>query len=402
MAGESKWEDGFRASVRTKRIGWTVNNKDGRIQLKVRQKGLPQQTRTLPLAWDPDNQAAALQLIGRIYQLVASSEETLHRATEICLCASDTLAPARSWPDIAASLRDALQSGRNEIEDQTWTTNYAPYIKEALRLLNSSKPPKDGHELLKRTLEKWSGKPPSRATCCIAIRNLTDHGIARFHLESCWRIDRVSIKELKGKPAKKRIKATLEDSQLLYLIGGIEKRNPGWANVIRLLALFGLRPIELQHIRPKKKSDGSIGLWCSYAKNCGGTLTEPRWLEPYWIRDANGEVQDLNLIGALHDGILVLPRGNDGQTRVLNGHYVEQFLRIQPEWIELKAHATTRGEWLRPYTFRDSYSLRCHRYEVEAGSIARAMGHSLAVHSSSYRWSSDDNTAAAFAKAMPV
>ena len=126
MAGESKWEDGFRPSVRTKRIGWTVNNKDGRIQLKVRQKGLPQQTRTLPLAWDPDNQAAALQLIGRIYQLVASSEETLHRATEICLCASDTLAPARSWPDIAASLRDALQSGRNEIEDQTWTTNYAP------------------------------------------------------------------------------------------------------------------------------------------------------------------------------------------------------------------------------------------------------------------------------------
>lgn len=158
-----------------------------------------------------------------------------------------------------------------------------------------------------------------------------------------------------------------------------------------------MRPIELQHIRPKKKSDGSIGLWCSYAKNCGGTLTEP-----CWIRDANGEVQDLNLIGALHDGILVLPRGNDGQTRVLNGHYVEQFLRIQPEWIELKAHATTRGEWLRPYTFRDSYSLRCHRYEVEAGSIARAMGHSLAVHSSSYRWSSDDNTAAAFAKAMPV
>ena len=400
MARAEDWESGFRAAVRAGRQGWTVNNKSGRIQLKIRLGKLPQQTKTLPLPWAPQSQAAALQLIGRIYQLVEGNQETLQRATEICIGASDTMAPARSWPEIADSLRDALQSGRNEILDKTWETNYAPYIKEALRLLGSNKPPRDGHELLKQTLQKWTGKPPSRSACCIAIRNLIDHGISRFRLESCWQIDRATIKELKGKPSRKRIKATLDDEELLYLIQGINARNSRWANVFRLLALFGLRPIELQHIQPKTKGDGSLGLWCSYEKNCGGALTDPRWLEPCWIRNHSGEIERWNLIGAIHAGLLELPVGNEGQTRLLNGHYVEQFLKHQPEWQELKAKASARGEWLRPYTFRDSYSLRCHRYGIEVGAVAMAMGHSLAVHSSSYRWASHATTSDAFAKAL--
>jgi hypothetical protein len=235
MTRTEAWERGFRSAVRTGRQGWTVNNKGGRIQLKVRQGNLPQQTKTLPLPWAPQSQAAALQLIGRLYQLVEGNQETLQRAADICIGVSDTMAPARSWPAIAESLRDALQSGRNEILDKTWVTNYWPYIQEALRLLSSNRPPRDGHELLKQTLQKWAGKAPSRAACCIAIRNLTDHGVSRFGLEACWRLDRATIKELKGRPAKKRIKATLEDGELLYLIEGIDGRNKSWSNVFRLL-----------------------------------------------------------------------------------------------------------------------------------------------------------------------
>jgi hypothetical protein len=92
--------------------------------------------------------------------------------------------------------------------------------------------------------------------------------------------------------------------------------------------------------------------------------------------------------------------GIDGKHRELNGHYVEQFLRRQPEWQELKDRCEARGEWLRSYSFRDSYSLRCHRYEIEVGAVAASMGHSVAVHSSSYRWASEATTAAAFQKKM--
>lgn len=400
MGRADQWGAGFRASVRAARQGWTVNNKAGQIQLKVRRPGSPQQTKILPLTWSPQSQAPALQLIGRIFKLVEGQQESLHRACEICLGASDTLKPERSWPAIAASLKDSLQSGRNEIQEQTWTTNYKPYIEEALRLLSSGKPPKDGHDLLKQALKKWAGKPPSRATCCIALRNLTDHGVTRFHLEAFWRMDRATIKELKGRPAKKKPKATLDDREILYLINGVDRRNPAWANILRLMALYGLRPIELQHLRPKIKEDGTLGLWCSYEKNCGGSLTDPRWLEACPLTDIDGMHCQWNLAGALHAGVLEFPIAGNGGIRQLNGHYVALFLERQPEWKELKAKATERGEWLRPYTFRDSYSLRCHRHRIEVGAIAMAMGHSLAVHSSSYRWASQATTSEAFSRAL--
>jgi hypothetical protein len=141
-------------------------------------------------------------------------------------------------------------------------------------------------------------------------------------------------------------------------------------------------------------------MFCGYQKNCGGTLTEPRWIEPCPVEDITGEKQHWNLAGAMAAGLLELPLGADGKPRELNGHYVEQFLRRQPEWQELLKHSEEASEWLRVYTFRDSYSLRAHRYGVEVGAVAASMGHSVAVHSSSYRWASEATTTAAFRKAM--
>ena len=187
---------------------------------------------------------------------------------------------------------------------------------------------------------------------------------------------------------------------MLALIEGVASRNPEWANVLRLLCLFGLRPVELQHLQPKKRDDGSHGLWCSYEKNCGGTLTNQRWLEPLPITDTDGKPVQWHLIELLHAGLLELPLGNDGHPRSLNGHYVEQFLKRQPEWKALKQQCENRGEWLRPYSFRDSFSLRGHRQNVEVGAIADAMGHSLQVHCRSYRWASSETTRAAFAGAF--
>jgi integrase len=352
----------------------------------------------LPLEWSPASVNPALQLIGRIYKLVAANQETLRGALTITLGKSDTMAPATDWAAIALSLRDALQNGRNEILEQTWRNNYAPYIEEALCQLAGPKPPVDGHELLRRTLSRWSGKPPSRAACCIALRNLTDHAVARHHQPSCWRISAASIKELRGRPAPKRIKATLEDQELLDLIEAIEARNPEWANVVRLLTLYGLRPVELQHLAAKVDESATLRLWCSYRKTCGAQLTEPRWLMACPLKDRLGHLVEWNLAGALSAGLLELPRGVGGGVATLNGHYIEKFLARQPEWRELKDRCEARGEWLRPYAFRDSYSLRCHRFGIEVGAVAMAMGHSLAVHSKSYRWASQATTAAAFSR----
>ena len=396
------WEQGFRAAIRAGKPGWTVSNINGRIGLRWRPiDGGKPQSLVLPLEWSKNNQDRAILLVNRIAKAVLTGEQgTLKGALDEAQAGSVTMRKTVEWAAAADGLRTALMTGRNEILPATWKANYQPYIEEALRLLDSDKGITDGHGLLQAVLVKWSGKAPSRAACCIALRNFTDHAIARHHAAACWKIDRTSIKELKGKSPKKRTKATLDDAELLYLINGMERRNPGWANVLRLLALYGLRPIELQHLTSKTREDGNIGLWCSYNKNCGGALTDARWLEPCPLTNEAGEVQQWNLAGALKAGLLELPTGHDGEPRLLNGHYVEQHLRRQPEWKELKARCEARGEWLRSYSFRDSYSLRCHRHGIEIGAVAHAMGHSVAVHSSSYRWASVATTAAAFERAF--
>lgn len=66
------------------------------------------------------------------------------------------------------------------------------------------------------------------------------------------------------------------------------------------------------------------------------------------------------------------------------------------------AHIRSRRRVAQGHSFRDNHSLRCHREQIEVGSVARGMGHSLEVHARSYRWSSDKQTAAAFDAAFPT
>lgn len=397
-----QWEQGFRAGVRADKPGWTVSNVNGRIGLRWRPTdGRKPASIVLPLKWEKGNQARGVLLINQIAKLIETGKhDTLKGALADAQAGSTSMRRSLDWHSVAESLRRSLMEGRNEILPQTWARNYKPYINKAVDLLGSEKSITDGHSLLSATLSWWTGKPASRAACCIALRNLTEHAIARHGAASCWKIDKASIRELKGRARKKRTDATLSDNELLYLIDGIEHRNPLWANVIRLLTLYGLRPVELQYLKPKARGNGQSAVWCSYNKNCGGVLTDPRWLEPCPLTNEGGEVQQWNLAGAMAANLLELPLGRNGEPRLLNGHYCRNFLEEQPEWLELKELCEAKGEWLRVYTFRDSYSLRCHRHGIEIGAVARAMGHSIAVHSRSYPWASTETTTSAFAAAF--
>lgn len=61
-----------------------------------------------------------------------------------------------------------------------------------------------------------------------------------------------------------------------------------------------------------------------------------------------------------------------------------------------RGSARDQRRWLSPYASRDSCSLRCHRFGVEVDAVVMVMGHSLAEHSSRYRWDSNAATAAVF------
>ena len=399
------WEQGFRASIRTSPglDGFTVSNANNRGRIGVRWRptdGRKPQSVVLDLAWSQDNTAKAVLLLNRAAKAISEgSTDNLKAAVAIAQDGSTTMRRDLVWPDVADSLRDVLMNHRNEILATTWKDNYQPYVIEALRLIYAGQA-SDGHSLLKGTLAKWAGMPPSRAACCIALRNLTDHAISRFGAAKAWQITAVDIKELRGKAAKKRRKATLSDTELQFLIDGIASRNQRWANVIKVLALFGLRPIELQHLTPNSRDDGSHGVWCTYEKTCGGSQTAQRQLEPCWLQDTESRPIRWNVVELMQAGLLEMPIGHDGEPRKLDGHYVEQYLKRQPEWIQLKKVCEDRSEWLRPYSFRDTYSLRCHRQKIELGAICAAMGHNIEAHGRAYRWESQETTAAAFASAF--
>jgi hypothetical protein len=48
---------------------------------------------------------------------------------------------------------------------------------------------------------RWKRRAASRAACCIAIRNLIDHAMARNLAQACWPITAPMAKIFRGKPA---------------------------------------------------------------------------------------------------------------------------------------------------------------------------------------------------------
>ena len=113
--------------------------------------------------------------------------------------------------------------------------------------------------------------------------------------------------------------------------------------------------------------------------------TEPRWLESVAV---NGTTFDL----VQNWEQLTLPQTVSGKT-------LGNILRRMPYWQQLVAEYEARGEWLRPYSFRDTFSVRAHGHGIEDTMIAAALGHSIEVHHRSYRTSEWRSVRSAFAKA---
>ena len=63
------------------------------------------------------------------------------------------------------------------------------------------------------------------------------------------------------------------------------------------------------------------------------------------------------------------------------------------------AEYEARGEWLRPYSLRNTFSVRAHGIVKDDTLIAAAMGHTVEVHHRSYRTTEWRSVRAAFAPA---
>ena len=83
----------------------------------------------------------------------------------------------------------------------------------------------------------------------------------------------------------------------------------------------------------------------------------------------------------------------------VSGKPLGAFLRRLPYWQQLVAEYDARGEWLRPCSFRNTFSVRAHGYAIDDMMIAAALGNSVEVHHRSYRTSEWKGVRSAFAQA---
>ncbi|TWB89069.1 MULTISPECIES: site-specific integrase [unclassified Synechococcus] len=348
--------------------------------------------------WSRASLGPALARIRNLYLLTLQGHD-VHQAARILSGAVGNI--SRDWGTALLNFqRQKLEHG-TAIQPSTWAKHYAPVLTMAVQLLDGDAAPLTPADLLDACLR---GHPPGSR-----MRQIRAQSLAQF-LRHC--VDREGFAGRWRPPADLRASIgaavaptpgggdPFSDTEILALIKALPNDVPGrrWADALRLLAELGLRPVELKHLAVRLElGSGELIWWCSHRKRSGGGLTEPRRIHSLPLTDWDGARQQWNLMERWRSGLLELPPlGNGPGAADALGTY----LKRQPAWRSLVERLASRDERAVPYSFRHSYSLRGHQLGIDAGSVARSMGHSLEVHLRSYPWSSEAATAAAFDRAL--
>lgn len=411
MAAEA-WEKGFRAAIKTGRQGWGVSNdkSTGRVRLKLqfpKAGDWPSNSSVnLPYAWTPASINPVIQLVNAAYGPVMEGQVPLKAAIENLLAISDQKADLvrTAWPGIARSFRTKKLSTGNRIADSTYSASYGRYIEVALQHLQGPKSAQTGKALIERVLihqrtnkkpgkrfgeqlTPWIDQPKSRMQCCLALKLFLEFAVAEHRQAQSFLIIEKDYLQLRGGDGRTRKKAVLTDAQICELIRLLPEH---WSNVVKVCRLFGVRPWEINFIERRINPGGEQQLFVRKGKEVTSRSgvkeeTEPRWLEAVAI--------DGTTFGLVEKWeSLKLP------ARVSGANLGARLRRLQ-YWNCLVEEFKANGEWLRPYSFRDTFSVRAHDLNISSTNIAQAMGHSVEVHHRSYRTSEWKGVRKAFLRA---
>ena len=409
---KERWEIGLQAAVSKngKRRGWSVSEHNGRTRLRLqfpKAGEWPANAQTnLPYAWDADSVDDIVLLINRIYTPVMGGEVTLKAAIAEVLATSDKKADlvVSPWGDIVQAFRDYKLKFGNRIAPKTFEASYERYLSVALLHLQGRETARTGKELMERVLshqrvnrkpgvkrgeelKRWIDMPKSRMECCLALKKFLEYAVTEHRQPKAFLISDKDYLEVRGADGKSRKKAVLTDAEVLELIRLLPE---SWGNVVKISRVFGVRPWEIAFIARATNDDGNHQLRVIKGKtfttrNGVKEETEPRWIEAVAVDNSTfGLVEDWDQ--------LKLPPTVTGKT-------LGNVLRRLPYWQQLVAEYEARGEWLRPYSLRDTFSVRAHGIVKDDTLIAAAMGHTVEVHHRSYRTSEWRSVRKAFEEA---
>ena len=393
--------------------GWSVSEHRGKVKLRVRAGagGAAQQwTKTLPIHWEVGYIGPVTETVAALYRATQSEPpksvgqawQELHPEEEDSEPSPGvpTVTGVINWKAIAAAhYRDRQQNGK-QVSDKTMALERT-YCDKAVELLTSSKPPATPYKLMDAAITAggWSDKPRARQQCVGAINRFLTYCVTHEGLSGDWIIPQHQKLMLagNGKAKEQREIAILSDVQILELLNAVPTAE--WRNVLLVMAVYGLRPDELIHLTPKvNPTTGKLQLWCSYRKAARGrttkTETKPRWLQAIPLNGPDGTAPQTDLAQALDGGLFPFPPLGE------RGAAIAQYLGRLKLWQQWKAEFEERGMWLRPYSFRNTYSERGQLLGIPGASMAMAMGHSELTHSTHYVTEKPESTSELFERML--
>ena len=165
------------------------------------------------------------------------------------------LAPG-DWEGLIAAFREhKLISG--EIKPSTWHRVYRHHMNHVLGAVAVPAPPENAKQLLETLARIWADKPGGR-TRQIQIQStaaLLHWAVAERRLGEDWEPPQDLAVFVGRSRAAKAITTPLEVEHILALVQAIPDAR--WRFAFQLMAAYGLRPEELQHLQIRQGR-----LWC--------------------------------------------------------------------------------------------------------------------------------------------
>ena len=401
------WDKALQATAPWR--GWTVCNERGKVRIKLQfppSAGIANASASLPYEWADSSRQPVNALLLKIYEPVMEGGITLKAAIADALAISDHKRQevVTPWPGIVAAFKNHKLTLDNRIAEKTFEASYGRYLNVALLHLKGRKAAQTGKALMEKVLthqrvnqkpgkkhgealKPWIEMPKSRLECCLALKKFLEYAVAEHRQPQAFLISEKDYLKTRGADGKSRKKAVLSDDEVMELIRLLPET---WGNVVKISRVFGVRPWEVEFVRQANNDAGEPQLRVIKGKTFTSRSgvkeqAEPRWLESVAVNRTTFDlVQNWDQI--------TLPKTVSGKT-------LGNILRRLPYWQQLVAEYEARGEWLRPYSFRDTFSVRAHGYGIEDTMISAAMGHSVEVHHRSYRTSEWRSVRKAFAEA---
>ena len=372
--------------------GWRVSDLRGRTRLTVDAAGGRHQV-LLPIEWAHDQADVIRETVLAIHSAHIDGVP-LDRAIAAALASDEPAAEPTAeqaagpidWPELVERFK-ARKLSSGAIKPRTWEAVYRRRMAELLAILASKKPPTNPRELLEAVTARWSDQPGSRGRqmqvqqAAALLRWGVDNGALPVEWAPPLDLDPFVGRKREGKT----ITTPIEVKHILELVDAIPDAR--WRFAFQLLAAYGLRPEELQHLQIR-----SDRMWCNYRKSTSRGETQPRLLR---LLPCDDWAESWNLLETFKSQPLPPMRPGYG------AEDMGVYMRRRRRWKELRQDYEAAGEKLVLYSARHGYAHRAHLIcELPPKVAAAAMGHSVETHLASYsKWCGDEVVDDAFERA---